>query len=118
VDATDGTSSPSPSQVISRITSSFTPTQQQHVRQLSDVSEISSTCPENFAGLSQCFAVVVFYDIPANGSADVVYTLQADAGLLYINVQKHTSQYEERVLPLQWAIDKVNFYRSDIILAF
>ena len=108
-DATDGTSSPSPSQIISNISSLLTPTQRQYVRQLSNVSDFANTCPQNFAGFSQCFAAVVFYDIPANGSATrpVNYTIKADAGLSYINVKKHTSHYEQRILPLQWAIDKV-----------
>ena len=119
-DATDGTSSPSPSQIMSNISALLTPTQRQYVRQVSDASNIPTTCPQNFAGLSQCFAAVIFYDIPANGSASrpVDYTIQADAGLSYINVQKHTSQYEQRILPLQWAIDKVTSIQLWSVSAF
>ncbi|KAM6499563.1 hypothetical protein JOM56_005071 [Amanita muscaria] len=108
VDATDGTSSPSPSQIMSWMTASFTPSQQQqYVKQLFNASDIHSYCPENFIGLSQCFGAVIFYDIPANSSASrpVNYTIQADAGLGHIDVQRHTSDYEQKVLPLQWAID-------------
>jgi ATP-binding cassette, subfamily A (ABC1), member 3 len=35
----------------------------------------------------------------------VNYTIQADAGLGYVNVEKHNSDVELRVLPLQWALD-------------
>ncbi|KAF8634881.1 hypothetical protein AX15_000635 [Amanita polypyramis BW_CC] len=107
-DATDGISSPPPSQIMSRIISSFSPTQRSYVRQMSNVSEIPAACPQNFNWISGCFAAVIFYDIPANGTGTrpVNYTIQADAGLSYINVQQHTSHYEQRILPLQWAIDK------------
>ena len=48
----------------------------------------------------------------------VNYTIQADAGLSYINVQKHTSQYKQRILPLQWAIDEASSIQLWIVLAF
>jgi len=35
------------------------------------------------------------------------YTISADGGLSYINVYSHTSDFETRILPLQWAIDQV-----------
>ncbi|KAG0704009.1 P-loop containing nucleoside triphosphate hydrolase protein [Suillus ampliporus] len=34
------------------------------------------------------------------------YTISADGGLTYINVYSHTSDFETRILPLQWAIDQ------------
>jgi hypothetical protein len=27
--------------------------------------------------------------------------------LVFVDVEKHTSDYEERLLPLQWAVDNV-----------
>jgi ATP-binding cassette subfamily A (ABC1) protein 3 len=36
----------------------------------------------------------------------VNYTIRADTGLSYINVEKHTGDLELRVLPLQWALDE------------
>ncbi|KAI1786805.1 hypothetical protein LXA43DRAFT_1184913 [Ganoderma leucocontextum] len=33
------------------------------------------------------------------------HTLRADGGLFHIDVTKHTSDYEKRILPLQWAVD-------------
>ena len=50
----------------------------------------------------------MFYDIPANGSAPVDYTIWADAGLTFVDVKKHKSDFEKRILPLQWAIDQVS----------
>lgn len=35
------------------------------------------------------------------------YTIRADAGLGFIDVVKHGSDFERRVLPLQWAVDSV-----------
>ncbi|TRM70462.1 P-loop containing nucleoside triphosphate hydrolase protein [Schizophyllum amplum] len=43
----------------------------------------------------------------ANGTASVVnYTLRADGGLYHIDVINHASDYEQRLMPLQWAIDQ------------
>ena len=38
----------------------------------------------------------------------VNYTIMADGGLAHIDVIKHSSDYERRILPLQWAIDSVS----------
>lgn len=38
----------------------------------------------------------------------VNYTIMVDGGLFHVDVVRHTSDYEERVLPLQWAIDSVS----------
>ncbi|PFH49786.1 hypothetical protein AMATHDRAFT_4551 [Amanita thiersii Skay4041] len=107
-DATDGTSSPRPTEIISRITGSFTKEQFKNVKQVSNASDIPFQCPQNFNFFSECFAAVIFYDIPPNGSRNrpVNYTIRADAGLSFIDVERHTSHYEQRILPLQWAIDK------------
>jgi ATP-binding cassette subfamily A (ABC1) protein 3 len=50
--------------------------------------------------------------MPSTGGADaepVNYTIRADAGLYHIDVVKHSSDYEKRILPLQWAIDQVRY---------
>ncbi|TFY63698.1 hypothetical protein EVJ58_g3098 [Rhodofomes roseus] len=98
-DSTDGTGSPSAQEIMSHIASGF-----------------NSRQSENFNGFSECYAAVVFNNLPSNSSTSPSsanasalqaynYTIRADSGLYYINVAKHTSSYEERVLPLQWAID-------------
>lgn len=108
-DGTNGTSDPSPKDIIARITSDFTPKQLSAVQQIDDPAQIPATCPQNFNLFSQCYAAVAFYNLPSNGSFTnpVNYTILADGGLFYINVHKHTSDYEKRILPLQWSIDKV-----------
>ncbi|KAF9022600.1 P-loop containing nucleoside triphosphate hydrolase protein [Hymenopellis radicata] len=104
-DATnDSTSSPSPQTIISRITRDFTPAQLAAVKQLDSPDDIPASCPQNFNLLSECFAAVIFHSIP--GVGPINYTIRADAGVAHIDVVRHTSDFELRVLPLQWAIDK------------
>ncbi|KAF4612016.1 hypothetical protein D9613_004324 [Agrocybe pediades] len=107
-DATDGTSDPSPASIITRITSDFTPEQRASVKEVDDPATIPSLCPQNFNLFSECFAAIAFYDIPRNGNASrpINYTISADSGLSFIDAVKHNSDFEKRVLPLQWAIDK------------
>ncbi|KAK0481451.1 hypothetical protein IW261DRAFT_1075379 [Armillaria novae-zelandiae] len=107
-DGTDGTSDPSPASIISRITQNFTTSQLAAVRQLDSPDDIPAACPQNFNLFSECFAAIAFYNIPANGSATnpINYTIRADAGLAHIDVVKHSSDFEKRILPLQWAIDQ------------
>jgi ATP-binding cassette, subfamily A (ABC1), member 3 len=123
-DGTDGTnSSPTPSEIMRRVTQDFSSSQQAAVRQVSSPSEIPQECPQNFNLFSECFAAVAFYDIPpppddgGDGSAtttlrNVNYTLRADGGLFHIDVEKHSSDFEIRLLPLQWAIDRVRLLHS------
>ncbi|RDB29443.1 ABC transporter A family member 2 [Hypsizygus marmoreus] len=107
-DGTDGFSIPSPTDIMAHITASFTPSQQDAVKKVSSPSEIPFACPQNFNLLSECFAAIAFNDIPANTSTGkpVNYTIRADAGLVFIDVERHTSDFEKRILPLQWAIDQ------------
>lgn len=107
-DSTDGTSDPSPASIIARITQNFTTSQLAVVRQLDSPDDIPSACPQNFNLFSECFAAIAFYNIPDNGSAanPINYTIHADAGLAHIDVVKHSSDFEKRILPLQWAIDQ------------
>lgn len=49
----------------------------------------------------------MFHDVRSGSSINGFnYTIRADAGLAYINVEKHTSDSELRILPLQWALDE------------
>ncbi|KZT02088.1 P-loop containing nucleoside triphosphate hydrolase protein [Laetiporus sulphureus 93-53] len=109
-DGTDGSGSPSSTDIISHITSSFDSKQLSNVKKADSPDDVPSLCPENFNGYSECYAAVVFNSLPgssgnASAAAQYNYTLRADSGLYYVNVEQHTSSYEERVLPLQWAID-------------
>ncbi|KAF9018074.1 hypothetical protein BDZ89DRAFT_1094172 [Hymenopellis radicata] len=102
-DATNGTTSPSPKDIISRITQNFTSAQLSAVRQVDSPDNIPNECPQNFNLLSECFAAVVFHDL--SEVRPVNYTLRADAGVAHMDVD-HNSDFELRILPLQWAIDK------------
>jgi ATP-binding cassette subfamily A (ABC1) protein 3 len=62
------------------------------------------SCPQNFNQFSECFVAVVFHDV--RSGSNINYTIRADAGLAYVNVEKHTSDVELRILPLQWALDE------------
>ncbi len=103
-DATNGATIPSPKDIISRITQNFTSAQLSAVKQVDSPDNIPSECPQNFNLLSECFAAVVFHDL--SEARPVNYTLRADAGVSHIDVD-HKSDFELRILPLQWAIDKV-----------
>ncbi|KIM38139.1 hypothetical protein M413DRAFT_420628 [Hebeloma cylindrosporum] len=108
-DGTNGASNPSPFQIIARITSNFTSTQLAGVKEVANLSDISASCPQNFNALSSCFAGVGFTDIPsvdAPGTRPVNYTIFSDAGLSSIDVEHHTSDFETRIFPLQWAVDQ------------
>ncbi|KAF9260869.1 P-loop containing nucleoside triphosphate hydrolase protein [Marasmius fiardii PR-910] len=109
VDATNQSGSPTPSDIMARVTQKFTPLQKNAVRQVRSPSDIPAICPQNFNLFSECFAGIVFQDIPSVGNADftrpVNYTIRADGGLFLIDVN-HNSDFEKRILPLQWAIDK------------
>lgn len=109
-DGTDGTSRPTPTDIMAHITASFTPSQLNSVKKVGSPADIPFACPQNFNFLSECFAAIAFNDIPANTSSGrpVNYTIRADAGLAFIDVGGHTSDFEKRILPLQWAIDQVS----------
>ena len=105
--------SPTPAQVMERITANFTSAQRAAVKKV-DPEAIFSECPQNYRGYTPCFAAIAFKSIPflnASGisllNQNVEYTIYADWGLGYINVEKHTSDLEKRIMPLQWEIDRV-----------
>ncbi|KAJ3739785.1 hypothetical protein DFH05DRAFT_1530053 [Lentinula detonsa] len=107
----DGTNSSSTggvtsADIISHISSNFNDVQRNAIRKVASPSDIPSECPQNFNLFSECFAAVAFFDLPSPGAGSINYTIQADGGLVHIDVVKHTSDFEERILPLQWAIDQ------------
>lgn len=95
---------------MSHITSGFNTAQLNAIRKVDSPSDIPAQCPQNFNLISECFAAVAFYEIPSPGINGSIsnYTMFADGGLVHIDVVRHTSDYEERILPLQWAIDQVS----------
>ncbi|KAJ7881460.1 hypothetical protein B0H13DRAFT_2049321, partial [Mycena leptocephala] len=107
VDATDGNSHPSPSEIMASITTGFSTSQLNAVRKVSTPAEMVAQCPQNFRGFSTCYGGIVFNDLPRNNaSAPINYTLIADYGLNRIDVSHHTGDFQTRVMPLQWAVDQ------------
>ncbi|KAI0756145.1 P-loop containing nucleoside triphosphate hydrolase protein [Daedaleopsis nitida] len=106
-DGTNGTgTNPSAHDVIARITRGFSDKQLGAVRQVDSPTDIPFACPQNFNLFSECFAAVAFNSFPgSDGTSPLNYTIRADGGLFHIDVTKHNSDYEQRLLPLQWAID-------------
>ncbi|KAG1886233.1 hypothetical protein F4604DRAFT_1675882 [Suillus subluteus] len=78
------------------------------VMQVATPADIPTQCPQNFDLTSQCFAGIAFNYLPMNATdtTPINYTISADAGLVYVNVISHTSDFETRILPLQWALDQ------------
>lgn len=106
-DATTSQTSPSPVDIINRITSGFSDKQLSAVHRVETADDVPISCPQNFNQFSECFVAVVFYDVQSGSNIKGFnYTIRGDAGLAYINVEKHTSDLELRVLPLQWALDE------------
>ncbi|XP_006453888.1 hypothetical protein AGABI2DRAFT_196444 [Agaricus bisporus var. bisporus H97] len=106
-DGTNGASNPSPQAIMDRITSGFSDKQLSAVTKVSSVEDIPFSCPQNFNLRSTCYAALAFNDIPSPSEGrSINYTIRADGGLVHIDVVKHISDFEERLLPLQWAVDK------------
>ncbi|KAH9486075.1 ABC transporter A family member 6 [Psilocybe cubensis] len=93
---------------MARLTSNFTPSQLSAVHKVDTMADIVASCRQNFNGLSACYAGVSFNDVSISHfqSNPLNYTIVADAGLIHIDVEHHTGDIENRILPLQWAIDK------------
>jgi len=112
-DGTNGSGNPTPAQIMSHVTSDFTFAQLRSVKQLEKPTDIPLHCPQNFDGVSPCFFGVGFSDSLANDVAPfftqnvVNYTIYADSHISFVDPKHHTSDFEKRILPLQWSIDKV-----------
>ena len=100
---------------MSIVTEGFGSSQLRAVHQVDSPDDIPNACPQNFNLFSECFAAVAFNSLPGpNGTLPLNYTLRADGGLFHIDVTKHSSDYERRLLPLQWAIDSVSCVQRNI----
>ena len=94
---------------MAHITRGFTDRQLRGVKKVSSENELAASCTANFNGFSECYAGLSFESFPSSSTdiKPINYTIHADGGMFYINVVKHTSDYEKRLLPLQWAVDSV-----------
>ena len=109
-DGTQGSGDPSVFDVMSRITSDFNERQLSAIRQVSSPNDINIHCPQNFLLSSDCFAAIKFESSPTNDSTldTFRYTILGDGSLTHIDTLQHASDYEKRILPLQWAVDSVS----------
>lgn len=106
---------------MEKVFSRFTPTQRSAVKQLANPSQIPVHCPQSFNGLSPCYAAIAFSDVIALNNTtpkSFNYTIFADPGLSFVDVVGHTSDFETRILPLQWSIDRVRCSHSFTFFAF
>ncbi|TDL26382.1 P-loop containing nucleoside triphosphate hydrolase protein [Rickenella mellea] len=106
-DGTGGNTFPTADQIMAQVTSGFSPKQLNAVRKVGSPSDIPFACQESLNDVSECYAAVAFNALPnsTNDSSALNYTIRADSSLYFVDVVAHKSDYEERVLPLQWAID-------------
>ncbi|EIW75760.1 hypothetical protein CONPUDRAFT_131199 [Coniophora puteana RWD-64-598 SS2] len=113
-DNTNSSGSPAAYSLMSRITNGFSDAQQNSVVHLGSSTEFATACTPNLAGYSTCFAGITFDALPGSwDSSDntiVNYTLSGDSGLGYIDVLGHTSDFEDIIMPLQWAVDQAIIY--------
>ena len=105
-DNTTTAANPTPQAIIDRIAINFNSKQRAAIQQVATANDLPVACPRNFVGFSQCYAGISFNSVPGAGGA-VDYTLLVDNGLAEIDVEDQKSDYQQRVLPMQWAIDKV-----------
>ncbi|KZV77822.1 hypothetical protein EXIGLDRAFT_634875 [Exidia glandulosa HHB12029] len=102
VDASNGTSTPPAQQLIDRLTRDFSERQKSKVERVENAADVAGACPQNFQLYSECYAALIINPGTMN------YTLRGDAGFFFVDVERHTSDFEKRVLPLQAAVDAVS----------
>lgn len=90
----------------------FSPQQRNAMTRATTAEEIPIACPQNNNYISECFAALIFYDLPlaAEDPRPVNYTIRMDGALRHIDVINGKSSYEQRILPLQWAVDRVSHF--------
>ncbi|KAG8891481.1 hypothetical protein FRC01_014673 [Tulasnella sp. 417] len=89
------------------VTRPLSSSRRQAVVKVDDLDALELACPTNYNGRSSCYAGVIFNGLPrSNDSASpIYYIIRGDMGQTYVNVKRHTGDYEKNVLPIQWAID-------------
>ncbi|KAH9930397.1 P-loop containing nucleoside triphosphate hydrolase protein [Epithele typhae] len=91
--------------LVARMTAGFSSKQLAAFHKVT-TDEIAGRCVENPNGKSRCFAAVTFEQLPARGNNQTInYTIRVDDSIGSIDVKGHNSDYEVRVLPVQWAVD-------------
>lgn len=108
-DNTNGTGYISGKDIMNHVMANFSSRQLAGIYEANS-SELNKRCVLNFSGGSSCYITVTFESIPptsSNGSLGLEYTIRSDEGIYQVDVFRHTSGLETKVIPLQWAIDHV-----------
>lgn len=112
-DTTNGTSSPTAQEIMDRVAAGFSDQQRGAMMKVDTPQAIVDECPQNFNLFSRCFAALSFQAIPEAGTIN--YTIYADQGLSYIDVEDHAGDFQKRLFPLQWAVDHVGRHEFFIL---
>ncbi|KAG8976224.1 hypothetical protein FRC05_004474 [Tulasnella sp. 425] len=106
-DITDGTGSPSANQIMDLVAQPLSSARRQSVIKVDNLDALELACPSNYNGRTSCYAGIIFNGLPrSNDSASpIFYIIRGDMGEGYVNVKRHTGDYEKNLLPIQWAID-------------
>ncbi|KAG8956898.1 hypothetical protein FRC00_004773, partial [Tulasnella sp. 408] len=114
VDITDKTGSPSADQIMDIVTRPLSSSRRQSVVKVDDLDALDFQCPTNYNGRSSCYAAVIFNGLPRSNDSvsPIYYIIRGDMGQTYVNVKRHTGDYEKNLLPIQWAIDSVSIVIS------
>ncbi|ORY26511.1 hypothetical protein BCR39DRAFT_541062 [Naematelia encephala] len=75
-----------------------------YIEKVQNSSSIDRACPQNYNGLSNCFAAVSFGAMD-EAAHELTYTLRSDFGLTSVDVDDHTKDDVQLRLPFQWAIE-------------
>lgn len=79
---------------------------QRNIRLVSlDDPDVSTHCPQNLNGFSECFAALVFTQIDPEAQI-LNYTLRGDFGYRSVDVDNPKNDDQQgRFLPIQWAVE-------------
>lgn len=75
------------------------------IHELDNANEIFDLCHENLNGFSKCYGAVQWNSIDEENKI-YNYTIRANSGISYVNVDDGQSATDVYVMPLQWAVDK------------
>lgn len=97
--------------IMDHVTVNFTEKQRANFRKLNSTDDVRDTCILNFSGASSCFAAITFEAIPTDAVTDargINYTIHTDTQFFNVDVKRHDNEFDARILPLQWGIDRVS----------
>ncbi|KAF9479407.1 P-loop containing nucleoside triphosphate hydrolase protein [Pholiota conissans] len=108
-DNTNGTGFITAKAIMGQISKNFTLKQLNALKEVENTQQVQQACLLNFNGASGCFSTVTFETIPTTAGSDnrsVEYIIRYDDGVQHINIAKHDTDFETKLLAVQWAIDQ------------